>query len=55
MERAMEIIESANSKVGCRVVRLDCRPSLVKYYTDNGFVHAYRDTERGLDRMAPMI
>jgi len=55
MQHAIARIISANSKVGCRVIRLDCKPSLMKYYADNGFVLARRNKEGDLNQMVRII
>jgi len=52
---AMEVIKGANLKAGCRVVTLDCKPSLVKYYADNGFADVGKNEKNGLRRMARII
>ena len=48
---ALELIKGANARVGCRLLRLDCKPSLVRYYTDNGFTHIGSNTDGDLDLM----
>jgi len=52
---AMDTIIGANLKAGCRVVRLDCKPSLIKYYTDSGFANTGKDEKKGLYRMVRII
>jgi len=52
---AIERIKDANLKVGCRVIRLDCRSPLVKYYNENGFILAGRDKERDLNQMVRIM
>ena len=52
---AIDTIIGANLKAGCRVVRLDCKPSLIKYYTDNGFANTGKDEKKGLYRMVRII
>lgn len=46
MVEAINIIREARDRVGCRVVRLDCRPDphLVAYYNGYGFQEIKRDT-----------
>jgi len=55
MSSAIEIIKEANARVGCRVIRLDCKPSLMKYYAENGFVLARRNKEGDLNQMIRII
>jgi len=52
---AISLIRAANTKVGCRLIRLDCKPSLIKYYTDNGFIHTGRNTDGDLHQMVRII
>jgi len=52
---AVERIMASNERVGCRVIRLDCKPSLVKYYTDSGFTNTGKDEKKGLYRMVRII
>ena len=52
---AKELIEEANSKVGCRVIRLDCKPPLVKYYSDNGFKLTGHNADGTLEQMVCII
>ena len=37
MADAMGLIRGANAIVGCPVVRIDCKPELMEYYTRYGF------------------
>jgi hypothetical protein len=55
IKHAIDRIEEANAKVGCRLIRLDCKPSLVKYYTDNGFTLARRNRDGSLIQMIRII
>lgn len=52
---ALELIKGANAKVGCRPSRLDCKPSLIKYYADNGFVHIKCNRDGDLELMIKLI
>jgi len=52
---AMKMITKVNEKVGCRVIRLDCKPSLIKYYTDKGFTYAGKDEKKKLHHMVRII
>ena len=52
---AVKMITKVNEKVGCRLIRLDCKPSLIKYYTDKGFTYAGKDEEKGLHHMVRII
>jgi len=55
IEKAIDRIVSANAKVGCRVVRVDCRPSLVNYYKDNGFTLIRQNADRDLNEMVMIL
>jgi hypothetical protein len=55
IQHAIAQITEANTKVGCRVIRLDCKPSLVRYYTDNGFILTRRNKEGNLVQMIRII
>jgi hypothetical protein len=52
---ATELIKSANLKAGCRVIRLDRKPFLVKYYAENGFLTAGRSKDGNLHQMVCII
>jgi len=52
---AVKMITKVNVMVGCRVIRLDCKPSLIKYYTDNGFTYAGKDEKKRLHHMVRII
>ena len=52
---AIGLLRGVNLKVGCRVIRVDCKPSLVKYYADNGFIHVGRNKDGDLDQMIQII
>ena len=55
MAHALNRIREANLNVGCRVIRVDCRPSLVRYYKENGFIFARRNGNDGLCQMVRML
>jgi hypothetical protein len=55
MDRAMDRIVEANLNVGCRLIRVDCRSVLRKYYEDNGFTLARCNEENGLMQMVRII
>jgi len=55
IEKAIDRIVSANAKVGCRVVRVDCRPPLVNYYKDNGFTLVRQNADRDLNEMVMIL
>lgn len=52
---AINLLKSVNSKVGCRVVRLDCKDALIKYYSDNGFIPIGKNIDRDLNQMVCII
>jgi hypothetical protein len=52
---AIELIKGTNLKAGCRVIRLDCKPSLVRYYADNGFLVAGKSRDGSLHQMVRII
>jgi len=52
---AVDRIMEANEKVGCRVIRLDCKPSLMKYYAENGFSYAGKNKDGDLSQMVRII
>ena len=37
MADAMALIRKANGIIGCPVIRIDCKPELIPYYTNYGF------------------
>ena len=51
IEQAVDRILTANLNVGCRVIRVDCKTSLLKYYTENGFVFARHNKDNDLMQM----
>ncbi|MCL2786708.1 MAG: hypothetical protein FWD81_05785, partial [Methanomassiliicoccaceae archaeon] len=51
MEQAMDRIVNANLNVGCRLLRVDCRDVLKKYYENNGFTFARRNKDNDLIQM----
>ena len=55
LDSAVELIMAVNSKVGCRVIRLDCKPSLKDYYESNGSIFAGRNRDNDLSQMISII
>ena len=55
IEQAVDRILTANLNVGCRVIRVDCKTSLLKYYTENGFVFARHNKDNDLMQMIRII
>ena len=55
MAHALNRIKEANLNVGCRVLRVDCKPSLLRYYTDNGFIFARHNKDNDLMQMIRII
>jgi len=52
---ATDLILEANDRVGCRVVRLDCRKALIKYYEKNGFISVGHNEEKDLYEMIKIL
>ena len=52
---AMALITDANKRVGCRVIRLDCRKPLINYYAKKGFVVIGHDEEKDLYQMVRIL
>lgn len=52
---AVDRIKEANLKVGCRVIRLDCKTSLIKYCADNGFIFTGLNRKKNLNQMIRII
>ena len=52
---AMDLIADANDKVGWRVVRLDCRKALIKYYEKNGFTLVGYNKKKDLHEMVRIL
>jgi len=55
IERAIGVIVKANAKVGCRVIRIDCRESLIEYYENNGFTLVRSNDEGSLNLMVRIV
>jgi len=55
IEKAISCILKANAKVGCRVIRIDCRESLIEYYENNGFTPVGCNAEGNLNLMVRII
>jgi len=55
LSSAIELIKEANKRVGCRVIRVDCKPSLIKYYADNGFGLVGQNKDGDLNQMIRII
>ena len=55
LEQATDRIVAANMNVGCRVIRIDCRPSLMRYYEGGGFALARRNKDDDLIQMIRII
>ena len=55
IERAIGVIIEANARVGCRVIRIDCRESLIGYYESNGFTLVRSNKEGNLNLMVRII
>jgi len=52
---AVDLITEANVRVGCRLIRLDCKRPLIKYYTDNGFTLAGKNRDGDLYQMVRIV
>jgi hypothetical protein len=48
-------IKEANMRVGCRVLRIDCRSPLMRYYTDAGFRFLRQNDDGTLNQMVRII
>jgi len=55
VEQATDRIIAANLNVGCRVIRVDCKQSLVKYYEGIGFMFARHNYNDDLVQMVRII
>lgn len=56
INKALEHVRTANSEVGCRMLRLDCVDALVPYYERNGFTVISRSSGgEGLNQMMTLI
>ena len=55
IEKAIMYILDANALVGCRVIRIDCRPPLIRYYADNGFTLVGCNPRGDLNQMIRII
>ena len=55
IEIAIDLIADVNSKVGCRVIRVDCKDVLIDYYRDNGFRLVRRNKDGDLNQMVQII
>lgn len=52
---AIMIFEWIKEHIGCRLVRLDCRDSLIPYYAGIGFIHIGKNRDATLNLMAILI
>jgi len=55
MGHAINRIMAANLNVGCRLLRVDCKDSLKKYYEENGFSSARRNKDNDYMQMIRII
>ncbi|MDR1690727.1 MAG: hypothetical protein LBR42_02630 [Candidatus Methanoplasma sp.] len=55
MDFALDVIEDASELIGCRVVRLDCKDALVKYYEGKGFSFLNKNSSGNLNRMVMVL
>lgn len=52
---AIGMIKEVNSKIGCRVIRLDCKDPLITYYEEKGFTQVGRNEDADLNQMIHII
>jgi len=52
---AIDLIMDAHERVGCRVLRLDCKKGLIDYYTERGLVTAGHNEEKDLYQMIRIL
>jgi len=52
---AIDLIKDANEKVGCRLLRLECKKALIEYYKKSGFILIGFDDEKDLYEMIKIL
>jgi hypothetical protein len=52
---AMARIKEANRQVGCRVARIDCKDTLTRYYSNEGFRLMRKNEEGNLNQMVRIL
>jgi len=55
LDEALVIFSGVKEKIGCRMVRLDCKDELVDYYTSYGFRHIKKNYEMDLNQMVIFV
>jgi predicted GNAT family N-acyltransferase len=55
LDEAVVTFSETKAKIGCRMVRLDCKDELIDYYRSYGFRHIRRNSEKNLNQMAIFI
>ncbi len=55
INHSFDIFSKGNGMFGCRVVRLDCRDALIKYYESCGFTAAGKNQTGTLNHMIAII
>ncbi|MCL2712148.1 MAG: hypothetical protein FWD37_02575 [Methanomassiliicoccaceae archaeon] len=55
LDHALVILTRIKEKIGCRMVRLDCRDDLIRYYETQGFRRIRKNNEKDLNQMVRFI
>ena len=55
LHESLKIFSGVKEKIGCRMVRLDCRDELIGYYRSQGFQHIRKNTDKDLNQMVRFI
>jgi len=55
LDRALKLFSKGKETFGCRMVRLDCKDELIRYYESHGFRHIGKNYEKDLNQMAIFI
>jgi len=55
MELAIKIFKEGHNMFGCRVIRLDCKDGLLKYYEKNGFTPIGKSKDGTLNQMIMVL
>lgn len=51
LDQAIDMFKEGNNMFGCRVIRLDCKDRLLKYYEKNGFIPIGKNRDGTLNQM----
>lgn len=55
IDLAFDLLASAETIVGCRMVRLDCHDELIQYYSEHGFKLITRSEDGTLSQMMAFV